>query len=59
MTNTVEALMALYVAKGGSLDDVAEITLIPDMIMALSELQEEQVQPVTHAEIDAIIDSIS
>lgn len=32
MDTTVEALKNLYVAFGGSADDVANISLIPDMI---------------------------
>lgn len=36
MNSTVEALKALYVALGGSADDVANITLIPDMINAIA-----------------------
>lgn len=34
--NTVEALKALYVALGGSADDVAGLTLIPEMINAIA-----------------------
>jgi len=33
--NTVEALQALYVAFGGNIEDVANITTIPEMINAL------------------------
>lgn len=36
MNSTVEALKALYVALGGSADDVANVTLIPDMINAIA-----------------------
>ena len=32
MGDTVKALKAIYVALGGSADDVANITLIPDML---------------------------
>lgn len=38
MGNTVESLKGLYVALGGSADDVADIVFIPDMIDALSEV---------------------
>lgn len=36
MDTTVDALKNLYVALGGTADDVANITLIPDMINALA-----------------------
>jgi hypothetical protein len=36
MAQTVDALKALYVALGGSAEDVAEINLIPDMINAIA-----------------------
>ena len=36
MDTTVEALKNLYAALGGTADDVADITLIPDMINALA-----------------------
>lgn len=36
MDTTVKALQNLYVALGGSADDVADITLIPDMINAIA-----------------------
>lgn len=36
MKQTVDALKALYVALGGSAEDVAEINLIPDMIEAIA-----------------------
>lgn len=32
MKQTVDALKALYVAFGGSAEDVADVNLIPDMI---------------------------
>lgn len=38
MDNTIDALRALYVALGGSADDVANINIIPDMINALAAL---------------------
>lgn len=37
MNTTVEALKALYAALGGTPADVADITLIPDMINAIAE----------------------
>lgn len=36
MDNTITALQALYVALGGTASDVAEITIIPDMINAIA-----------------------
>lgn len=38
MDTTVDALKGMYVALGGSADDVVNITLIPDMIIALTPL---------------------
>lgn len=38
MNNNVTALKALYVALGGDADDVADVTLISDMINAISTL---------------------
>lgn len=36
MAQTVDALKALYVALGGSAEDVADVNLIPDMIYAIA-----------------------
>lgn len=38
MNQTVDALKALYAALGGSAADVANITLIPDMVNAIAAL---------------------
>lgn len=38
MINTIEALRGLYVALGGDLTDVANITTIPGMLFAISEV---------------------
>ena len=38
MNTTVDALKALYIAFGGSADDVADLTVIPDVIMAIANL---------------------
>ena len=37
MDNTITALQNLYVALGGEAADVANITIIPDMINAIAE----------------------
>lgn len=42
MDRTVDALKNLYVALGGEAADVANITLIPDMINAIAELKESE-----------------
>lgn len=39
MDTTVDALKNLYVALGGEAADVADITLIPDMINAIADLK--------------------
>ena len=36
MDKTIDALKALYVALGGTASDVADVTLIPDMINAIA-----------------------
>ena len=41
MGNTVEELKGLYVALGGTAEDVADIVFIPDMIHAISEVAAE------------------
>lgn len=38
MDTTIIALQNLYVALGGTAADVADITIIPDMINAIAEL---------------------
>lgn len=40
MDRTVDALKVLYVALGGTASDVADITLIPDMINAIATVAE-------------------
>lgn len=61
MITTVEALQELYVTLGGDAADVANINLIPDMISAISVLEEgksEEERTVTTDEINAIINTI-
>lgn len=43
MDTTVVALQNLYVALGGDADDVANITIIPDMINAIATQAEKAV----------------
>lgn len=38
MDNTIVALQNLYVVLGGTASDVADLTIIPDMINAIAEL---------------------
>ena len=38
MAQTITALRALYAALGGDADDVAALTLIPDLIKAIATL---------------------
>lgn len=38
MDNTITALQNLYVALGGTASDVADITIIPDMINAIASV---------------------
>ena len=58
MVSTVEALHELYVSKGGSLEDVINITTIPDMIQALSGVEPDGMRPINFSEINTIINSI-
>lgn len=58
MVSTVEALHELYVSKGGSLEDVINITTIPDMIQALSDVEPDGMRPINSSEINTIINSI-
>lgn len=50
MDTTVDALKALYVALGGSADDVANVVLIPDMINAIATVAAS----ATAAELPAV-----
>lgn len=50
MDTTVDALKKLYVALGGSANDVANIVLIPDMINAIATVA----STATAAELPAV-----
>lgn len=53
MNTTIEALQNLYVSKGGTLSDVADLVTIPDMINAIAELPasgDESLPSVTEAD---------
>ncbi len=54
MNTTVEALKALYVALGGSADDVANITIIPDMINAIATKAALLVEVANAKELPAV-----
>ena len=62
MVTTVEALQSLYVSMGGNSADVENLNTIPDMIEAISELEEarqEEERTVTSDEINTIVNSVS
>lgn len=45
MIKTVDALKTLYVALGGDASDVANISLIPDMIIAIAPVIAAAIAP--------------
>lgn len=53
MELTVDALKAIYVALGGSADDVANIDLIPDMLNAIAVV----IPAATKAELPKVTSS--
>lgn len=55
---TIEALQTVYVSRGGSYEDVENLTTIPEMINAINEIIEDNNSPITSDEIDEIINSI-
>ena len=59
MVTTVEALQGLYVSKGGSLEDVKNLSTIPDMIEALSGIETEDLRPITSSEVNSIINTVA
>lgn len=50
MLNTIDALKALYVALGGDADDVADLTIIPELIAAIAT----QVEIATAKELPTV-----
>lgn len=60
MKTTIEALQDIYVAKGGALSDVENLVTIPDMLEAISEIEEtaEPSIPVSSDTIDDIIENV-
>lgn len=54
MDRTVDALKALYVALGGTASDVANVTLIPDMINAIATVAATVKTAATTAELPAV-----
>jgi hypothetical protein len=57
MDNTITALQALYVALGGTAADVAEITIIPDMINAIATQAATVVAAANAAELPKVTSS--
>lgn len=53
MDNTLDALRNLYVALGGSADDVANLVIIPDLINAIAT----QAATATGAELPSVTSS--
>lgn len=54
MDTTVDALKALYVALGGTAADVANVTLIPDMINAIATVAGTVATAATTAELPKV-----
>ena len=54
MDTTIDALKNLYVALGGSADDVANITIIPDMINAIATVAGTIATAATTAELPKV-----
>ena len=55
MDNNIIALQGLYVALGGQAEDVENITIIPDMINAITTLVTGATLPAVTAEDDGKI----
>ena len=61
MPTTVNELKALYVHLGGVAEDVADVTLIPQMIAAISELDiaHSDFTPIQTGTITEIVNSLT
>ena len=57
MDTTIIALKNLYVALGGSADDVANITIIPDMINAIATQAATVVEAANAKELPTVTSS--
>jgi len=57
MDNTLDALRNLYVALGGSADDVADLVIIPDLINAIAAQAGTVVTAVNTPELPAVTTS--
>ncbi len=56
---TIEALQKVYVTYGGKIEDVENITIIPDMINAInSVITAEHGTPITSDDVDEIINGL-
>ena len=54
MLKTIEALKALYVALGGDADDVADLTIIPELIAAIADKVEDVVEAANAKELPEV-----
>lgn len=62
MINTIAALQGLYVALGGELSDVANITTIPEMLQAISTVAASaagELPPVTGSDNGNVLTVVS
>lgn len=57
MDTTIDALKNLYVALGGTASDVADITIIPDMINAIATVAGTVATAATTAELPKVTSS--
>lgn len=63
MDNTIDALRNLYVALGGSAEDVADLVIIPDLINAIAtqaaKATASELPKVTSADNDKVLTVVS